>query len=116
MRDLEMQETTKEQAEDMAKRTAQETLDLVRQTTQVIKLAEDRGRALAGQGQELAQRAVDELKIAEKRIASLEEQLLRAETQAMESQHALQRVYDELKRTLGDHPLSMPSIGRSRAA
>ena len=113
-----MQATTKDQAQvaDVAMRTGQETLDLVRQTAQIIKLAEDRGQALADQGQELAQRAVGELKVAEARMASLEEQLLHAEACSRESEYALQRVYDELKRTLGDHSFPVPSIGRSRAA
>ena len=113
-----MQPTTKDQAQlaEIAKRTGEDTLNLVRQTAQAIKLAEDRGQALAGESQELAKRAVAELKVAEARIGSLEEQLLRAEARFKESEQALQRVHDELKRTLGDHSFPMPSIGRSRAA
>ena len=96
------------QLAEIAKRTGEETLNLVGQTAQAIKLAEDHGQALADQAQERAQRSVNELKIAEARIQSLEEQLRHAEARARESENALQRVHNEIVRTLADHPLPVP--------
>ena len=107
---FQVQVTTKEQAqaaEEAAKRTGQATLDLVRQTAQVIKLAEDRGQALADRGQELAQRAVNELKIAEARIKFLEERLRQAETRARDAEEWLQRVHDAIQRNLVDRPMDL---------
>ena len=114
-----MQATTKDQAQlaEVTKRTGEDTLNLVRQTAQAIKHAEERGQALADQAQELAQRAVNELKVAEARIKSLEEQLHHAEARALESENALQRVHNEIERTLAAHQLPVPlSIVPSRAA
>ena len=113
-----MQTTTKDQAElaELAKRTGEDTLNLVRGTAKLIELAEDRGQALADQGQELAQRAVSELKVAEARIKSLEEQLRHAEARALESESALQYVHNEIERTLGDRLSAPLSIVPSRAA
>ena len=49
---------------EVTKRTGQATLDLVKQSAQVLKVAEDRGHALAERGQEIAQRSVSDLKAA----------------------------------------------------
>lgn len=119
MKGFQMQAITQDQAQlaEIAKRTGENTLDLIRQTAQVIKLAEDRGQALADQAQELAERAVSELKVAEARIVSLEEQLRCAEACALEAENALQRVHHEIEQTLVDHRLAAPlSIMSSRAA
>ncbi|MGE0750475.1 MAG: hypothetical protein AB7K64_07800 [Variibacter sp.] len=87
------------------KRTGQATLDLVRQTVQVIRIAEDRGQALADRGQQLAQRAIEELKTAEARIRQLEDRLRQAEQRAKDAEEWLVRVHDAIKRNLVDREM-----------
>lgn len=87
------------------KRTGQATLDLVRQTVQVIRIAEDRGQALADRGQQLAQRAIEELKTAEARIRQLEDRLRHAEQRAKDAEEWLVRVHDAIKRNLIDREM-----------
>jgi hypothetical protein len=90
---------------EATKRTGQATLDLVRQTVQVIRIAEDRGQALADRGQLLAQRAIEELKTAEARIRQLEERLRQAEQRAKDAEEWLVRVHDAIKRNLVDREM-----------
>lgn len=85
---------------ESTKRTGQATLELVRQSAQVLKVAEDRGHALAERGHEIAQRAVSELKAAEARIKVLEERLKKAEQRAKEAEEWLVRIHDSIKKNL----------------
>ena len=85
---------------EVTKRTGEATLDLVRKSAQVLKVAEDRGHALAERGHEIAQRAVSELKAAEARIKVLEERLRKAEQRAKEAEEWLVRIHESIKSNL----------------
>ena len=93
---------------EVTKRTGQATLDLVKQSAQVLKVAEDRGHALAERGHEIAQRAVSELKAAEARIKVLEERLRKAEQRAKEAEDWLVRIHESIKKNLVGQELSEP--------
>ena len=102
---------------ELTKRTGQATLDLVKQSAQVLKVAEDRGHALAERGHEIAQRAVSELKAAEAKIKVLEERLRKAEQRAKEAEDWLVRIHESIRKNLvGQESSEPPAADQSVSA